>query len=555
MKLDEMTLDVEQHVEVKAAIGSVYRSVLHRFGEGNTNMKGEPMQLILEQWPGGRWFRDRGNGIGHLWGHVQVIKAPTLLELSGPMFMSYPALESCGAEVGRDPRRHPRQPAAPRHRPAGPGTSNGRDQGVGTYPGSGRCRLFVRSRGAKNVMPDDLDAVWKALSDPTRRAILDLLRQGPLTTSAIVEAFPQLSRFGVMKHIEVLREAALIDTREEGRQRVNSLNVVPIRQIYERWVAASKSSGRATSCASKSPPNAKPRPISRVPRGSAAVSNQPTPASATDRRAASGRPTNRINEETMTATDVNHKVVSSEEWLQARKAFLAEERAFTHQRDELSRKRRELPWVKLEKQYVFDGPQGPVSLAELFGNRSQLIVYHFMFGPGWKQGCPSCSFVADHFGGMLVHLADRDVSLAAVSRATIEEIEPFRKRMGWSFPWVSSTRQRFQPRLPRLLHAGGEGERQRCTTTTAPSNFPAMRRRAPACSIRTPPARSFTPIPPMRGGSTSSLGAYNFLDLAPKGRSEEGMMPHPMAWVRHHDRYADAPQTGRGSCCAEREHA
>jgi hypothetical protein len=92
MKLDEMTLDVEQHVEVKAAIGTVYRSMLNRFGEGNTNLKGEPMQLILEQWPGGRWFRDRGNGVGHLWGHVQVIKAPTLLELSGPMFMSYPAI-------------------------------------------------------------------------------------------------------------------------------------------------------------------------------------------------------------------------------------------------------------------------------------------------------------------------------------------------------------------------------------------------------------------------------------------------------------------------------
>src|ERR1700751_6051666 len=103
MKLDEMTLDIEQHVEVKAAIGSVYRSVLHRFGEGNTNMKGEPMQLILEQWPGGRWFRDRGNGIGHLWGHVQVIKAPTLLELSGPMFMSYPALNHVEVKLEQRP--------------------------------------------------------------------------------------------------------------------------------------------------------------------------------------------------------------------------------------------------------------------------------------------------------------------------------------------------------------------------------------------------------------------------------------------------------------------
>ena len=111
----------------------------------------------------------------------------------------------------------------------------------------------------------------------------------------------------------------------------------------------------------------------------------------------------------MTAIDVTHKVVSSGEWLEARKGFLAEERAFTHTRDELSRKRRELPWVKVEKQYTFDGPRGPVSLAELFGKRSQLIVYHFMFGPGWKEGCPSCSFAADQFDGMLVHLADRDV--------------------------------------------------------------------------------------------------------------------------------------------------
>ena len=236
MKLDEMTLDVEQHVEVKAAIGNVYRSVLHRFGEGNTNLKGESMQMILEQWPGGRWFRDRGNGIGHLWGHVQVIKAPTLLELSGPMFMSYPAMNHVEVTLGRDPRRHPDQPAASGHRFSGPGTSAGVRKGWGHMLDLVAKDCSPETAAQGTLMPDDLDAVWKALSDPTRRAILDLLRQGPLTTTAIVEAFPQLSRFGVMKHMEVLREAALIDTREEGRTRVNSLNVVPIRQIYERWV-------------------------------------------------------------------------------------------------------------------------------------------------------------------------------------------------------------------------------------------------------------------------------------------------------------------------------
>ena len=143
MKLDEMTLDVEQQVEVKAAIGSVYRSVLHRFGEGSTNLKGESMQMILEQWPGGRWFRDRGNGIGHLWGHVQVIKAPTLLELSGPMFMSYPAMNHVEVRLEEIPGGTRVTPAAPRHRFSGTGAPVGRDAGMGTHAGSCRQRLFA----------------------------------------------------------------------------------------------------------------------------------------------------------------------------------------------------------------------------------------------------------------------------------------------------------------------------------------------------------------------------------------------------------------------------
>jgi len=134
----------------------------------------------------------------------------------------------------------------------------------------------------------------------------------------------------------------------------------------------------------------------------------------------------------------NHKIVSREEWLAARKQHSIKEKEFTQLRDELSRQRRELPWVKVEKSYVFDGPNGKETLADLFDGRSQLIVYHFMFGPEWKEGCPSCSFVSDHIDGANLHLPHHDVTLLAVSRAPLAKIEAFKKRMGWRFKWVSS---------------------------------------------------------------------------------------------------------------------
>ncbi len=141
----------------------------------------------------------------------------------------------------------------------------------------------------------------------------------------------------------------------------------------------------------------------------------------------------------MTLVAVEHpKVVSEAEWLAARKDLLAKEKEFTRQRDALSAERSKMPWVKVEKEYVFDSPDGKKSLGDLFGSKSQLIVYHFMFGPGWEAGCPSCSFLGDHFDGSIVHLAQRDVTLLAVSRAPLPQIEAFRKRMGWRFPWVSS---------------------------------------------------------------------------------------------------------------------
>src|ERR1700726_5249202 len=141
---------------------------------------------------------------------------------------------------------------------------------------------------------------------------------------------------------------------------------------------------------------------------------------------------------TMTSKTERAAVVSHAEWVAARKELLRKEKEFTKLRDDLSRERRALPWETVEKKYVFEGPNGKQTLADLFGKRSQLVVYHFMFGPGWKEGCPSCSFLADHFDGPAVHLANRDVTLAVVSRAPLAEIEAFKKRMGWRFKWVSS---------------------------------------------------------------------------------------------------------------------
>jgi predicted dithiol-disulfide oxidoreductase (DUF899 family) len=135
----------------------------------------------------------------------------------------------------------------------------------------------------------------------------------------------------------------------------------------------------------------------------------------------------------------DHPVVSHDAWLGARTAFLAKEKEFTRLRDELSRQRRALPWEAVDKPYVFDGPRGKQTLAELFGPRSQLVVYHFMFAPEWDAGCKSCSFWADNFNGIDVHLAHRDVSFVAISRAPLAKIDAFQRRMGWSFPWLSSS--------------------------------------------------------------------------------------------------------------------
>jgi predicted dithiol-disulfide oxidoreductase (DUF899 family) len=231
----------------------------------------------------------------------------------------------------------------------------------------------------------------------------------------------------------------------------------------------------------------------------------------------------------------NHKVVSREEWLIARKAHLEKEKEFTRLRDQLSAQRRALPWVRVEKQYVFDGPDGRESLAKLFDGRSQLIVYHFMFGPEWKEGCPSCSYWADNFNGAVVHLAHRDITMIAVSKARLDTLDAYRKRMGWSFKWVSSFGNDFNRDYgvsftPEEMSIGEVHYNYRTT------KFPSEE--APGISVfcKNPKGDVFHTYSCYSRGLDMLNGAYHLMDLAPKGRDEDGL-PWHMAWVRRHDQY------------------
>ena len=229
------------------------------------------------------------------------------------------------------------------------------------------------------------------------------------------------------------------------------------------------------------------------------------------------------------------KVVTRAEWLAARKEHLKREKEFTRLRDELSRQRRELPWVRVEKEYVFDGPKGKETLANLFGGRSQLVVYHFMLGPGWEQGCPSCSLLADHFDPSVIHLAQRDVTLLAVSRAPLAEIEVFKKRMGWHFKWVSSNGNDFNFDY-HVSFTKDEMAKGKLDYNYEMQKFGSEE--APGASVfyRDAAGDIFHTYSTYARGLDILIGAYNFLDLVPKGRDENGPSSG-MAWVRHHDRY------------------
>ncbi|HYA04575.1 MAG TPA: thioredoxin family protein [Xanthobacteraceae bacterium] len=234
-----------------------------------------------------------------------------------------------------------------------------------------------------------------------------------------------------------------------------------------------------------------------------------------------------------------HKIVSHDEWIAARKAYLAEEKAFSKTRDALAKKRRELPWEKVEKNYVFDTPAGKQSFADLFGSKSQLIVYHFMLGPGWEAGCPSCSYLADHFDGAVIHLAQRDVSFVVVSRAPLSEIEKFQKRMGWKFKWVSSFGGDFNYDYQVSVSPQEQAKGRVLYNYEWIDNFPSEERPGASVFYKNEAGEIFHTYSTYGRGLDIFIGAYNFLDIAPKGRDEDGL-EFSMAWVRHHDRYDGA---------------
>lgn len=240
----------------------------------------------------------------------------------------------------------------------------------------------------------------------------------------------------------------------------------------------------------------------------------------------------------MISTLEKHRVVSRQEWIKARKAHLAKEKAFTRQRDELTRATRELPWVRVDQNYTFDGPAGKTTLADLFDGRSQLIVYHFMFHPDWSQGCKSCSLLADHFNPAIIHMNHRDISMAVVSRAPIDRILAFRERMGWTFEWVSSCHNDFN------RDYGVSFSEQEMKSGLPLYNYDSTQvpiRELPGLSVfcKDQGGDIYHTYSTYARGLDLFIGAYNFIDLVPKGRDEADSPG--MAWVRHHDRYDGKP--------------
>ena len=242
-----------------------------------------------------------------------------------------------------------------------------------------------------------------------------------------------------------------------------------------------------------------------------------------------------------------HPVVSRERWLAERRALLAHEKELTHLHDQIARERRALSWVRMDKDYVFDTPSGPRRLAELFDGRRQLIVQHFMFAPGWEQGCKSCSFMADNLVGAKIHLEHRDLTVALVSRAPLAEIERFRQRMGWQFKWVSSNASDFNHDFNVSFRPEDRVD-GKVFYNFGRVAFP--QEEAPGISVffKDDAGAVFHTCSTFGRGVESMMGTYDFLDITPKGRDEE-QLSYTMEWVRHHDLYETAAAPA-ASCCA-----
>ena len=230
-----------------------------------------------------------------------------------------------------------------------------------------------------------------------------------------------------------------------------------------------------------------------------------------------------------------HRTVSRDQWIEERRALLAREKEFTRLRDQLSRQRRELPWVRVDKDYVFEGANGKQTLSELFAGRQQLIVYHLMFDPSWEDACSRCSFWADNFNGVLVHLNQRDVTLVAISRAPFAKLAAFQKRMGWSFDWVSSFGNDFN-RDYHVSFTPDELEHGEIIYNYAPVKTSMTERPGISVFYKDQAGRIFHTYSCYSRGLDMLNVAYHYLDLTPKGRDEEGL-PFPMAWVCYHDAY------------------
>lgn len=231
----------------------------------------------------------------------------------------------------------------------------------------------------------------------------------------------------------------------------------------------------------------------------------------------------------------DHPVVSHTQWLEQRKALLDKEKAFTRERDALSAARRALPWVRIDTDYVFDGEDGPVTLSDLFGPYSQLIVQHFMFGRDWEDGCVSCSFWADNFNGIEAHLNARDIAFTAISRGPLDRILPFKRRMGWHFPWVSSAHNTFSEDF-QVSFAEDRNTDEPVTYNYSETVMPMNEMPGVSVFAKDGDGTLYHTYSTYGRGLDILNGAYNYIDLTPKGRDEpaEG---NPMAWVRHHDRY------------------
>jgi predicted dithiol-disulfide oxidoreductase (DUF899 family) len=230
-----------------------------------------------------------------------------------------------------------------------------------------------------------------------------------------------------------------------------------------------------------------------------------------------------------------HRVVSREEWLIARKQHLVKEKELTRLRDELSRDRRDLPWVRIEKDYVFDGPNGKETLGDLFDGRSQLIVQHFMFAPDWQAGCRICSFGADHVDGAIVHLARRDVTYVTVSRAPLPKIEAFKERMGWRFKWVSLFGSDFNYDF-HVSFTQQQIQSNRVYFNYDFRPFESEELAGTSVFFKNQADDVFHTYSCFGRGGEFCMGTYNYLDVVPKGRDEDDLA-FPMSWVRHHDSY------------------